>query len=221
MTQADNGPLAKTDIPYDLLMKIQVGTMANTHKGVPMLKNPFDLALYGRLLWDVKPGTILEIGSNDGGSAVWFADQCRMMGLVTKVHSIDIVPVEGVSDPDVSFVTGDARRISEIWTADWVASLPRPLLVIEDADHHAITTRAVLDHFGPLLHKDEWLIVEDGILTAMQLDQLPEYGGGPVKALEDFLSTPEGTRFVVDRGYCDFFGTNVTWNTGGYLRCID
>ena len=35
-----------TDIPYELLMKIQQGTMAYRYHGIPMLKNPFDLALY-------------------------------------------------------------------------------------------------------------------------------------------------------------------------------
>jgi cephalosporin hydroxylase len=216
----DPGPLAETDIPFGLLMKIQMGTMANTYKGVSMLKNPFDLALYGRLLWEAKPATILEIGSNAGGSALWFADQCQMMGLQTQIHSIDIVPVEAITHPDVTFVTGDARQINRIWTSDWIETLPRPLLVIEDADHHAITTRAALDHFGALMRPGEWLVVEDGILSAMKVDHLPEYGGGPVVALEAFLASPAGQRFIVDRGYCDFFGTNVTWNTGGFLRCV-
>ena len=36
-----NGP-ASTDLPYELLMKIQQGTMAYRYRGVPLLKNPFD-----------------------------------------------------------------------------------------------------------------------------------------------------------------------------------
>jgi cephalosporin hydroxylase len=39
-----------------------------TYRGVPMLKNPFDLALYLLLLWRLKPRTVIEIGSKSGGS---------------------------------------------------------------------------------------------------------------------------------------------------------
>jgi len=30
-----------SDLPYELLMKIQRGTMAYRHRGVPLLKSPF------------------------------------------------------------------------------------------------------------------------------------------------------------------------------------
>ncbi|MGB6324645.1 MAG: CmcI family methyltransferase, partial [Methylocella sp.] len=64
-----------SDIPSSLLNSLQTGTMRYTYKGIPTSKNPFDLALYTRLLWDVKPRTLIEIGSCMGGSAIWFADQ--------------------------------------------------------------------------------------------------------------------------------------------------
>ena len=66
-----------SDLPYELLMKIQQGTMAYRHRGVPLLKNPFDLALYPLLLERARPRTLIEIGSYSGGSALWFADSCR------------------------------------------------------------------------------------------------------------------------------------------------
>lgn len=39
-----------SDLPYELLMKIQHGTMNTLSRGVPMPENPFDLALYAMLL---------------------------------------------------------------------------------------------------------------------------------------------------------------------------
>ena len=41
-----------------------------TYRGVPMLKNPFDLALYLLLLRRLKPRTVIEIGSKSGGSGL-------------------------------------------------------------------------------------------------------------------------------------------------------
>ena len=63
-----------SDIDYDLLMKIQRGALAYTYRGVSMLKNPFDLAIYSLLLQRARPRTLVEVGSHVGGSTVWFAD---------------------------------------------------------------------------------------------------------------------------------------------------
>ena len=125
-----------TDIPKPLLDKIQTGTMQWTYKGIPTYKNPFDLALYAKLLWDVKPRTIIEIGSNAGGSAVWFADQVRAMQLGAQIYSLDINPVLGVTDPLVTFRTADVHQIADAMPPTWVASLPRPLFVIEELGAH-------------------------------------------------------------------------------------
>jgi cephalosporin hydroxylase len=207
--------LGATAIPYELLMQIQTGTMAFTYKGVPMLKSPFDLALYSKLLWEQKPRTVLEVGSNAGGSAVWLADQCRIMELDTHIHSVDIVPVTGIHYPRVTFFEGDGRKLELTWPREWLAAMPRPLLVIEDADHQYDTTAAVLAYLSPVVSPGEMIIVEDGILNAMRVEHL--YNGGPLRALEEFL-VREGAAWEVDRSYCDFFGPNVTWNTSGFLR---
>ena len=38
-------------LPKHLLDSIQRGTMSYTYKGIQTLKNPFDWALYPKLLW--------------------------------------------------------------------------------------------------------------------------------------------------------------------------
>ncbi len=194
-----------TAIPYDLLMKIQQGTMANEYRGVPMLKNPFDMALYSLLLDRVKPRTLIEIGSHRGGSAMWFADQQPAM----QVLSIDLQPPDLVHR-NVRFIKGDARRL-----ALETESIARPLLVVEDSDHQAATTAAVLDFFDPCLRPGEYIVIEDGILTAMRVAD--SYGGGPLRAIHEFLER-SGGRYEIDRSLCDYFGPNVTWNVDGYLR---
>ena len=51
---------------------------------------------------EVKPEVIIELGSGDGGSAVWMADICQSLGLDTKVISLDIeMPRE--THPNVTF----------------------------------------------------------------------------------------------------------------------
>jgi cephalosporin hydroxylase len=207
-----------TDIPKPLLDKIQTGTMQWTYKGIPTYKNPFDLALYAKLLWDVKPRTIIEIGSNAGGSAVWFADQVRAMQLGAQIYSLDINPVLGVTDPLVTFQTADVHQIADAMPPTWVASLPRPLFVIEDSAHTYEATLHVMRHFADLLQHGEYLAVEDSIVTPLGIDYDYTFNGGPARAIQQFLE--ERADFIVDTALCDYFGFNVTYNVNGYLRKV-
>jgi cephalosporin hydroxylase len=198
-----------SEIPYELLMKIQRGTMAYEYRGVPMLKNPFDLALYPLLLERAKPKTLIEIGSHKGGSAMWFADQRPGM----QVISIDLTPPD-VTHPLVRFLEGDALHLGEVLD---LQSIDRPLMVVEDSNHFAQTTAAVLDFFDRWLERGEYIVIEDGILTAMRVAEA--YDGGPLRAIHEFLARTNG-RYEIDRTLCDYFGTNVTWNVDGWLRRV-
>ena len=202
-----------TDIPYELLMKIQQGTMAYRYRDLPLLKNPFDLAIYPLLLAALKPRTLIEIGTHAGGSALWFADQVPGM----RVYSVDLHAPAGVTHPDVTFLEGDAHDLGAALTDSLLRSVDRPLLVVEDSSHLATTTTAVLDFFDRWLRPGEYIVIEDGILTAMRVADA--YGGGPLRAVHEFLARTAG-RYEIDRALCDTFGTNVTWNVDGYLRRV-
>jgi cephalosporin hydroxylase len=96
-------------------------------------------------------------------------------------------------------------------------SFARPLLVVEDSSHFAGTTAAVLNFFDAWLRPGEYIVIEDGILTAMRTADA--YDGGPLRAIHEFL-TRAGTRYEIDRTLCDYYGHNVTWNVDGYLRRV-
>jgi cephalosporin hydroxylase len=200
-----------TELPYDLLMRIQEGAMAYTYRGRPLLKNPFDLAIYPLLLERLQPRTLIEIGSHRGGSALWFADQREDL----RVWSVDREPPADAVHPRVTFLRGDSARLGATLTPAMLAKIERPLLVVEDSSHQASDVAAVLDFFDPWLQPGEYIVIEDGILEAMRVPAL--YGGGPLHAIREFLARAGG-RYEIDRSLCDFFGRNVTWNVDGYLR---
>ena len=202
-------------LPYDLLMKIQQGTMSYRYRGLPLQKNPFDLAIYPVLLERTRPRTLIEIGSFAGGSALWFAEQGEQLGTGLRAYSVDLNPPADVSHPSVTFLQGDARDLGTVLTPAFLKALERPLMVVEDSSHIAGTTAAVLDFFDPWLRPGEYIVIEDGILTDMRVADL--YDGGPLRAIHEFLARTAG-RYEVDRTLCDTFGENVTWNVDGYLR---
>ena len=147
-----------TDIPYELLMKIQQGAMAYQYRSLPLLKNPFDLAIYPLLLARLQPRTLIEIGTHAGGSALWFADQAPDM----RVYSIDLQAPASVAHPSVTFLEGDARDLGAALPASLMESIDRPLLVVEDSSHLAGTTAAVLDFFDLWLRPEESIVIEIG-----------------------------------------------------------
>ena len=89
--------------------------------------------------------------------------------------------------------------------------------MIEDASHHYDATLATLRFFGPKMRHDEYIVVEDGIVSDMGDDKAR--AGGPLRAVSRYLMETSG-RFEIDSSYCDRYGHNVTGNPNGYLHCI-
>ena len=204
-----------TSIPRAFLLELQRAHHFYDYRGVPLLKNPFDLALYPRLLWKLKPLTIIEIGSKSGGSGLWLGDLLNNFGIDGRIYSYDIVRVDSVSHPRVTFLEGNGRALGETLRPDFLQGMPRPWLVIEDADHAYETSIAVLNFFHSWLRPEDYIIIEDGIIS--DLSELPEGTSGPHRALREFLGQHE-REYGIDTSYCDFFGPNVTWCTNGFLK---
>ena len=45
---------------------------------INLFKTVYDFSVYTMLLWNLKPKTIVELGSGMGASAVWMADLLKM-----------------------------------------------------------------------------------------------------------------------------------------------
>ena len=204
----------KTAFSPDLLASMQAGTMAYTYKGVRCIKDPFDLAIYTKLIWDLQPKSLIEIGSNQGGSALWFADMLSAAGLGCPVLSIDRDPVTWFADPRIAFLAGDAAKLDETLTAPMLTALPHPWLVVEDSAHTYDATFAALRFFAKATIAGDVVVVEDGVLSDLGMDA--QYDGGPNRALAEFLETASAV-FRVLTPYCDMFGVNATYNPNGYL----
>lgn len=188
--------------------------MSYTYKGVGCNKSPIDLAIYLRLLADVRPRTLVEIGSKSGGSALLFRDFGKMLlDLPLEIVSIDLHrPAQTFEG--VTFLQGDVCNLAATFDANGLESLPRPWLVVEDSAHTAQACAAALDFFAQRLQPGEWLVMEDGVLDDLGLS--PQYQGGPNAAITRFFATYPGV-FEIGTKYCDMFGTQATYNPNGYL----
>jgi cephalosporin hydroxylase len=197
------------------LRSVQSACHNYSYKGVPMIKNPFDFALYPLVVWKIKPRTIIEVGSKSGGSAIWFGDMVTNFELNSHVYSIDIVRVESLVHPRVTFLEGDGRHLDDVLTNQMMQHIERPLLVIEDADHRYETSISVLTFFHQHLRHGEMIVIEDGIISDLSGDD--SFNSGPHRAIKEHVGRHPG-EYEIDAEIADFFGYNFTWCTNGFLR---
>lgn len=204
-------------LPSEILDGIQLGTLNSVYRNHKIYKSPFDLALYLRLIGNLNPRTIIEIGSGDGGSALWFADMMAAVTGAGNVFSFDCRPCESFPKDDrIHFVQAEApgALLAEVLNGE-----PHPWLVIEDSSHTLEVSLGVLRFFDPLLVAGDYIVVEDGVLRGLSSEKYLQYEDGPARAIRAFLAENED-RYVIDAELCDFYGYNVTWNPNGWLRKV-
>lgn len=201
-----------------VLGRVQDGVMRTAYRGVRFFKSPFDVVLYQELIDRLKPGTILEIGAKDGGSALWFADQQQAQLLEPRVLAVDLENAPVFEDARITFLEGDALALEATLTPELLAGLPRPWLVVEDSAHTFEATLAVLRFFDAHLQPGDYVVVEDGVLADFPDPAYDRYADGPNRAVAAFLTGEEGGRYEIDTALCDHFGHNLTWSPNAWLR---
>ncbi|CDX14583.1 Cephalosporin hydroxylase family protein [Mesorhizobium sp. ORS 3324] len=183
----------------------KVGALALTYKGLIHIKTPFDLALYTRLIWELQPRTIIELGSYQGGSGLWLADHVSMLcDKPGEVHSFDLhvnCVHENAKHPLLTFHQVDlfdADSLDKIL----LARLPHPWLVIDDAH---VQVFSIFAHLRKFMYKGDYYIIED----------VPIYAN---REIIDGFQLIEESGFFIDTYYTDAFGINVTCAPNAWLR---
>lgn len=205
------------DVPAATLSGIQHGVFRTRYRDKLFLKSPFDVVLYMQLIGRLKPRSIIEIGSREGGSALWFHDTAAAWGPGAQVVSVDLSPPQPAENTHIAFLKGDAQKLEECLTDELLASLPHPWLVTEDSRHDFDTCSAVLEFFDTRLLSDDYIVIEDGVVQFLAEEQYRSFDNGPNRAVAAFLME-RGIDFEIDTSLCDHFGYNVTYNPNGWLR---
>jgi cephalosporin hydroxylase len=186
----------------------------STWMGVPALKNPLDAWIYQEIVHETRPQAIVELGSAEGGGALYLAHLLELAGGDGRVISVDVSRESyDVAHPRIVEVTG---RTGDPEVIERVRELceGRRTMVIHDASHRAHAVYADLQAYAPLVSPGCYLIVEDGIGDVMPKRKLPEDpGAGPYLAVKSFLA--DGAPFEVDPDRERFLMTN---NPRGYLK---
>ena len=163
-------------------------------KGLTLMKDPMTLSIYMMMIQDLKPKTILEFVTYDGGSALWMEDTMKSLSLDYKIHTFDINPerVKLPKDSKVKYHKLDNNKINAFIneSRDLFENMESPILIIEDSH---VNVDEVVKSIDPFLRSGDYLVIED------TLDE---------KKYQETIQSENGIRnlnYEVDTFYCDFW----------------
>jgi cephalosporin hydroxylase len=188
--------------------KLRHRTWLNTRwLGVKCAKVPFDLWVYQELICELRPDAIIESGTYFGGSALFLASMCELVGN-GRVITIDIEErPDRPSHERITYVSGSSVAPGTRAQVKGLLEDARTVMVILDSDHSYDHVLEELRIYGELVTPGSYLVVED-----------TQFGGRPIKPRNrpgPWEAVHENDDFEVDLSREKFF---FTFNPHGYLR---
>lgn len=207
--------------------------------GVFIQKLPTDLWCYQQVIHDLQPRYIIDLGSSQGGSAVWFASMLKLFEIPGgKVISVDLA-LDQAYWLSKRRAEEAAKRLRVEDRIDWnyvvdgsknaavrekVARLcaSAPCMVVSDSDHDYAHTFYEMEWYGKHVGVGQYLVVEDtniyGWSGWLNIND-PNKDGlkkGPMESANDFELTHKAD-FVRTDWCAKHYGLSQTQN-GWFFR---
>lgn len=216
-----------SDEGFKLLSELWVNTGWNqkysysfSWLGVPIIQLPEDMIRYQEAVSALKPDVIIETGIAHGGSAVYSASLCKMLGK-GRVIAVDIeirphnrARVENHPMSDIITMIEGSSTSPEI--VDQVRGLVKPgetVMVVLDSDHSYKHVMDELEAYAPMVTPGSWIVSTDGIMQ--DLENVPRGRPGwktdnPAKAARDFVA--KHPNFVIEEPQWPFNESTLKGN---------
>jgi cephalosporin hydroxylase len=163
--------------------------------GVKTAKCPMDMWVYQELMHTLNTDLLIETGTLDGGSALFFAHVFDALGrgqvVTVDIESRDNLP----SHPRITYLTGSSVDEEILAEISALASTATSVMVILDSDHRAPYKLQELQAYASMVTPGNYIVAEDS--TFDYFPSWPEYGPGPAAAADRFVR--ENADFVLDR----------------------
>lgn len=179
--------------------------------GIPTFKCPLDLWIYQEIIFKERPDLIIETGTENGGSALFLACMCDLVGK-GKVVTVDIESKEGRPEHKrIEYLLGSSTSREIVDKLRNLIKEGDKVMVVLDSDHHKEHVLNELRIYNEFVSKGSYLIVEDTNINGHPV--APDFGPGPMEAVEEFLKGNKN--FIIDKSKEKFY---MTFNPKGYLR---
>jgi cephalosporin hydroxylase len=165
-----------------------------TWMGVPVHKNPCDLWIYQEIISKNRPDFIIETGTFMGGSALYLANICDLVGR-GEIITVDIRPRDNRPEHKrITYRTDSSISDDTIDTVKYCSHRGKTVMVILDSDHRKIHVMEELRLYSKIVTPGQYLIVEDTNINGHP--SAPGWGPGPMEAVQEWL--PKNKNFVCD-----------------------
>jgi cephalosporin hydroxylase len=169
-----------------------------TWLGRPIIQLPDDMIRIQEVIYQVKPDVIVETGVAHGGSLIYYAGLCKLIGN-GRVIGIDIeirqhnrLAIEShILSDYITLVEGSS---TDPLLLDQVRTLVQPgerVLVLLDSCHTKSHVAAELEAYCMLVSRDSYLIATDGImadLAGLPRSQPDWTWNNPKAAVQEFVA---------------------------------
>lgn len=198
--------------------------------GRPIIQLPEDLIRIQEVLYRVQPDVIVESGVAHGGSLIYYASLCKVLGR-GRVVGVDIEirphnrkaleghPLSGV----ITLVEGSSTDQATISRVSRLIKPGEKVLVTLDSAHTKEHVLAELEAYSRLVSVGSYIVVMDGImdLVADTPRGCPAWSkDNPIPAVEEFVR--KNQQFVLEQPPWPFnesdLRQNITHWPRGYLR---
>lgn len=184
-------------------------TWQNTYwLGTPIKKCPLDIWIYQEIIYETKPEIIIETGTAGGGSALFFASICDLMGR-GRVVTIDVVE-SSLSHPRITKIVGDSVSNKVVSEVRGIVG-KQTAMVSLDSNHSKSHVLREMELYSEFVPPGNYLVIEDTNINGHPV--LHSYGDGPFEAVEEFLQARKD--FEVDRTREKFL---LTFFPAGFLK---
>jgi len=195
------------------LLSYYGGALQQTYwLGVPILKSPLDCWTYQEIIHEQRPDLIIETGTDRGGSALFLASMCDLVGN-GRVISVDVRSAATVTHPRLTLLVGDSTSTTLLEQIRAARRDARSCMVILDSDHHAPHVARELRAYREFVSAGSYMVVEDTNVNGHPV--MPEHGPGPFEAVHEFVA--EDHDFEIDRSREKFL---MTFFPDGYLKRV-
>lgn len=194
--------------------------------GRPIIQYPQDMVAMQEVLWRVQPDLIIETGIAHGGSLVYYASLCQLVGR-GEVLGIDIdIRAHNRAAIEAHPMAHRIRMIQGSSTDPAVvdqvraAAQGKRVLVVLDSNHSHAHVLAELEAYAPLVSVGSYCVVFDTVVEDLPAGLYPnrpwDVGDNPKTAVKAYLQTH--SEFTVDEDIDA--KTLISVAPGGYLRRV-
>lgn len=199
-----------------------------TWLGRPVIQLPDDMIRIQEVIYSVKPDVIIETGIAHGGSLIYSASLCKMIGkgrvigvdVEIRPHNREAIESHAMA-PLITMIEGDSAGDDVVKQVKELVNPGESVLIFLDSCHTRDHVMRELLAYGPMVTEGSYIVAMDGIMKDVVGAPRTEADwdvNNPQTAVDDFLK--DHPEFILEEPGIPFNEGNVTERVTYWPNCF-